>query len=1001
MDTGSFHNLEKKNRTYTRRLLKIWNFKWNTHSKEQSTMSIHASPPRCSFSNFQFNLRLIQWILIASLLENALAGEIHITGLYPMSRDIEVGKVGRGVLPALNLAVDMLNNPKGRDQRKILQGHKLILSKNDTQCKMAVGLQAFFESLGSGPPKFMIFGGACPSVTTPIAESVHFWNIVQLSYANTTPRPRQKKTGVPDKNLYPNFYSTVPSENDIGAARIKLFQLFNWTKVATIHQNTPRFILAQATQVDLAVERGINITAKADFAHDPLEAVEKINSSRARIIMGFFSEAMARKVFCHVYKQKLYGRTYVWLLPGLYSNKWWTKADNSTDCTPDQLHTALKGYIGTDILPLSTRSEKTISGWTPAEYETLYNGQRGNEYSVFHGYAYDGVWVMAKALDKVLRTLKETNDEASFWNFDYKNRTIANLLIQAMNETNFMGVTGPVQFRGGERLGCTMHKQLQDHDEVKVAEYYAVTDSLNLTDEFIWIGGHAPKDEIEMIVRFQTVSKVTFVLTASIAFAGILMAIGFLTFNMKHRNQRYIKMSSPFLNNLIILGGILTYSSVFLLGMDRGTMGSSVSLANICKARAWCMCIGFTLSFGAMFSKTWRVHRIFTNIKMKRKVIKDHQLFAIVGVLLVVDLVILVTWEIVDSLHDDVKEVYKETSDQPEEMDVLYIYKLAVCESRNTMIWLAIIYAYKGVLLIFGLFLAWETRHVSIPALNDSKYIGMSVYNVTIMCCLGVALSFVIQDNPAASHGLISVFILFCATITLSLVFVPKVIELRINPHANERIRVVGGLDKARSTPGNAASITSSAKVRIIAEENSDLRKKLVESDKKIKELEDELYRIAPEEAPLLLKLDSDSDIPSMSPSKSNGGTKRINLSPNSVYYQPSNTSNPSSQVETKVPNISDEEEPSKELYENYGGVWIGPPGAEDNPDAELIPYEYPYDLNQNGSFQDSVAEVHRTYDDTVPLKTPDNSPVRGCAITNNIPQSPYEMPAFLIDYTK
>lgn len=131
------------------------------------------------------------------------------------------------------------------------------------------------------------------------------------------------------------------------------------------------------------------------------------------------------------------------------------------------------------------------------------------------------------------------------------------------------------------------------------------------------------------------------------------------------------------------------------------------------------------------------------------------------------------------------------------------------------------------------------------------------------------------------------------------------------------------------------------------------------------------------------------------------GGTKRINLSPNSVYYQPSNTSNPSSQVETKVPNISDEEEPSKELYENYGGVWIGPPGAEDNPDAELIPYEYPYDLNQNGSFQDSVAEVHRTYDDTVPLKTPDNSPVRGCAITNNIPQSPYEMPAFLIDYTK
>ena len=42
---------------------------------------------------------------------------------------------------------------------------------------------------------------------------------------------------------------------------------------------------------------------------------------------------------------------------------------------------------------------------------------------------------------------------------------------------------------------------------------------------------------------------------------------------------------------------------------------------------------------------------------------------------------------------------------------------------------------------LFGAFLAWETRHVQIPALNDSKYIGMSLYNVTIMCVLGVGIT--------------------------------------------------------------------------------------------------------------------------------------------------------------------------------------------------------------------------------------------------------------------
>ena len=64
---------------------------------------------------------------------------------------------------------------------------------------------------------------------------------------------------------------------------------------------------------------------------------------------------------------------------------------------------------------------------------------------------------------------------------------------------------------------------------------------------------------------------------------------------------------------------------------------------------------------------------------------------------------------------------------------------------------------------------------MQIPALNDSKYVGMSVYNVTIMCVLGVAISSVLYEQQNASFLLISVFIIFCTTGTLCLVFVPKV----------------------------------------------------------------------------------------------------------------------------------------------------------------------------------------------------------------------------------
>ena len=79
------------------------------------------------------------------------------------------------------------------------------------------------------------------------------------------------------------------------------------------------------------------------------------------------------------------------------------------------------------------------------------------------------------------------------------------------------------------------------------------------------------------------------------------------------------------------------------------------------------------------------------------------------------------------------------------------------------------------ILQIFGCFLAWETRRVSIPALNDSKYIGMSVYNVLVMCVSGVPISFIIKDKQDPAFIIIGLFIIFCTTITLCLVFVSKV----------------------------------------------------------------------------------------------------------------------------------------------------------------------------------------------------------------------------------
>lgn len=61
------------------------------------------------------------------------------------------------------------------------------------------------------------------------------------------------------------------------------------------------------------------------------------------------------------------------------------------------------------------------------------------------------------------------------------------------------------------------------------------------------------------------------------------------------------------------------------------------------------------------------------------------------------------------------------------------------CESKHQSIFLSIMFAYKGLLMLFGLFVAYETRSIAVEAINDAKYIGASRLN--FFRVLNVALS--------------------------------------------------------------------------------------------------------------------------------------------------------------------------------------------------------------------------------------------------------------------
>ena len=61
----------------------------------------------------------------------------------------------------------------------------IFLFKLFNQCDAAYGMKAFFQMLDEDPVKILLFGGACPSVTDPIAKTSKFFHLIQVSFRET------------------------------------------------------------------------------------------------------------------------------------------------------------------------------------------------------------------------------------------------------------------------------------------------------------------------------------------------------------------------------------------------------------------------------------------------------------------------------------------------------------------------------------------------------------------------------------------------------------------------------------------------------------------------------------------------------------------------------------------------------------------------------------------------------------------------------------------------
>ncbi|TRY93439.1 hypothetical protein DNTS_005741 [Danionella cerebrum] len=144
-----------------------------------------------------------------------------------------------------------------------------------------------------------------------------------------------------------------------------------------------------------------------------------------------------------IHNLSMYGQKYLWILPDWTQGSWGANSLPSS-CKAENIMTAIEGSVSLAVETLSSSRIRGISGRTAQEYEKEYNERRRLKNlgaTKFHGFAYDGTWVIAKVLSRVMETVKFRERYSIHRNFTVTDEEMERMILEAMDKINFFGVT--------------------------------------------------------------------------------------------------------------------------------------------------------------------------------------------------------------------------------------------------------------------------------------------------------------------------------------------------------------------------------------------------------------------------------------------------------------------------------------------------------------------------------------------------------------------------------
>ena len=130
----------------------------------------------------------------------------------------------------------------------------------------------------------------------------------------------------------------------------------------------------------------------------------------------------------------------------------------------------------------------------------------------------------------------------------------------------------------------------------------------------------------------------------------MLTALSFAILVQCRRTTRVVCTMQPVFLMTLCLGVFVMGSTLIPISIDDG-VASQQACDRACMAKPWLLSIGFSISVSALFSKLWRINKLFSSQSFRRIQVREQDVILPTATIVALNLVMLFLWTVLDPLR--------------------------------------------------------------------------------------------------------------------------------------------------------------------------------------------------------------------------------------------------------------------------------------------------------------------------------------------------------------